>query len=166
MGEFSKHLGQGTLCSYCGEHELGAVAKTVKVINFEDWYPEEGQFVVDPSQPLEAQLMEYIRKSGPDPEDCVQCPMCKEVADPDYGDIVTGDLWECVTCEEIHTDADEAEACCKYQREYNDRHSMYAARERDRMIEEAKNLLMEEGFLVGPPQPAQPRLQPQPLQDW
>lgn len=161
MGDFSRHLGRGTRCAYCGEHELGVEAKAVTVVSFEDWYPDEGELVLDPDKPAELQIVEYLKKHGPDPTEVVQCPMCGETAEPEYGDITSGEMWQCVTCEDVYEDKDEADGCCEYTRKHEERHREYAARERARLIEEAKNLLAEEGFLLNPPQQAQPRLQPQ-----
>jgi hypothetical protein len=150
MNTHVRHLGRGTLCGYCGETSEGEEAKAAKAIVFSDLYFDEEVMVLDPLKSADEQILAFAKEHFPEPEDVIQCPKCGEtsLADDEYADIVTGELFQCTDCEEVHPTADDAEACCSYQRDYNERNKEYVARERARMVEDAKRLLADEGYQV------------------
>lgn len=144
----AKYLGEGVVCGYCGEHKLGAELKTVRMISLEDVYFDETEIVVDPMKTPKDQVWEAIKDNIPEPYDAIQCPMCGETVDPDWGeDIHGGELWECTDCNEVSGSEDEAEACCEYARRY----AVHNQQRNQQQIEEARRLLESQGFSVHRP---------------
>lgn len=151
MGEHSRHLGRGFYCAYCGEAKVGEEAKTVRVIDMSDSYYDD-PIVLDPNKSVDEQILAWAKAQLPQPSDQIKCPACGETCDPEWGDLVNDELWQCTDCEEICVGEDDAEACCSYNRRYVKQNQEYAARHRAQAIEDAQNLLRNEGFHVLPKQ--------------
>ena len=148
MGEHSKAIGQGVACAYCGETTLGTVAKTIKAINFEDFYPDDNLVIDEHAlKPIAAQIGEFVLKYV-EPEERITCPNCEESVPEDDRDIYSGELWECTDCGEQGYDSEEeAEDCCEYNRRYAEQNQQY---ERER-VEQMRRELEAKGYRVVKP---------------
>ena len=162
MGEHSKALGPGAYCAYCGEDGTGKTVEKKKVLNFEDWYPDEGQLELDSARPYEQQLVEYMKKHGPEAEELMVCPMCGDAAPEEYGEILNVDqLWMCTDCETVSATEEDAERCCEYSRRYAKESERYS----QQRVEEARRLLESQGFSVHQPMDRQPTTKGMSLDD-
>lgn len=154
MGEYSRHLGSGVICGYCGDHKVGAEVRKLQAISLSDMgYLDDTEIPIDPSRDIKDQVWEFLKDRLPESYDAVQCPMCEAITPADYDDIVDAELWECTECNGAHESEKDAEICCDYQRRRLVEQANYT---RDR-IEEARRLLERNGYQVGgAPQPQRP----------
>lgn len=155
MGDNSTHRGECWQCGYCGVTHEG-VRNKVTVYNFEDWYPEP-TYVEVPEGAFGAQLHQVLGEfvaNSLSPTTQVDCPEssggCGPVDEEDT--YAFDDGWECDDCNEIHESEAEAESCCASSREHRQQWQMREQQTKERMLEEAKRLLQNSGYVVSQPQ--------------